>query len=138
MEERLTRILLLLSEGGEALPGPTRLCQVAAEVTAMDGAGLVLLSDGRFQGVLCGGDVVSETLAELEFALGEGPCLDAWALDGRSSNPTLRALSLRAVAGVRSGRHRCGSEGRFWIPGPRRCGPPRSHRPLPGPDGAAR
>jgi len=89
MEERLTRILLLLSEGGEALPGPTRLCQVAAEVTAMDGAGLVLLSDGRFLGVLCGGDVVSETLAELEFALGEGPCLDAWALDGPVFEPDL-------------------------------------------------
>jgi hypothetical protein len=40
---RLVRILALLAEGGTP-DGTGRLCTVAAEVTGMDGAGIMLLS----------------------------------------------------------------------------------------------
>jgi hypothetical protein len=50
---------------------------VATEVTLMSGAGIMLLSDDRPHGSLCTTDDVSALLEELQYTLGEGPCVDA-------------------------------------------------------------
>jgi hypothetical protein len=59
-----------------------RLCQVSAEATATDGAGIMLFHGGVSRGSLCSTDRISETIEELQFTLGEGPCIDA-CHDGR-------------------------------------------------------
>ena len=73
--ERLARILALLagSDGGMV----HALCEVAAEVTGTSGAGVVLLADGRPQASLCTTDEVSALIEELQYGLGEGPCVEA-------------------------------------------------------------
>jgi GAF domain-containing protein len=50
---------------------------VAAEVTEMSGAGIMLVSGTAMQGSLCRTDRVSGILEDLQYDLGEGPCVDA-------------------------------------------------------------
>lgn len=58
------------------------LCRVCADVTATDGAGIMLFHDGVSRGSLCTTDAISEVVEDLQFTLGEGPCIDA-CRDGR-------------------------------------------------------
>lgn len=53
------------------------LCTVAAEFTELDGAGIVLMSEGEELTSLCTSDDASGALMDLELALGEGPMVDA-------------------------------------------------------------
>lgn len=73
--DRLVRILGLLAASGTA--EGRRLCEVAVEVTAMSGAGVMLLTEGRPQASICSTDRVSSLIEELQYTLGEGPCVDA-------------------------------------------------------------
>jgi GAF domain len=75
--ERLMRILSLLSAGGVTDPGTARLCDVCAEVSAMSGAGIMLMSDDAPVGSVCTTNDVSDLIEELQYDLGEGPCVDA-------------------------------------------------------------
>jgi hypothetical protein len=73
---RLVRILALLAEG--SIPdGTDRLCMVAAEVTGMDGAGIMLLSGDVPEASLCTTNATSTLIEDLQYTLGEGPCVDA-------------------------------------------------------------
>jgi hypothetical protein len=76
--DRLLRILarLKVDEGAEAHSG--RLCEVCAEVVDMSGAGIMLMSEDRQQGSICTSDPVSARIEELQYTLGEGPCVDAY------------------------------------------------------------
>jgi hypothetical protein len=46
-------------------------------MTGTDGAGIMLFDNGMSRGSLCSTDSVSELIEELQFTLGEGPCIDA-------------------------------------------------------------
>jgi len=66
-----------------------RLGQVCAEATHMTGAGVMLMSGDVPVGSLCTTDGVSALIEELQFALGEGPCIDAFAEDRSVLEPDL-------------------------------------------------
>ena len=87
--ERLLRILRLL-DGGDG-SGAARLCEVAAEVTGMSGAGVMLLADGRPQASVCTTGELSSLIEEAQYTLGEGPCVDAHRLGEVVSEPDLGA-----------------------------------------------
>jgi hypothetical protein len=55
----------------------SQLCTVSAEVVEMTGAGITLISDGTVQVPAGSTDRVSSTIEDLQFTLGEGPCIDA-------------------------------------------------------------
>lgn len=55
-----------------------RLCEVCAEVVQVSGAGIMLMSHDRPWGSICTTDPVSAEIEELQFTLGEGPCVDAY------------------------------------------------------------
>ena len=76
--ERRLRILARLS--GRAAPEleTKRLCEVCADVTAMDGAGIMLMSGDVPRGSVCTTDTVSALIEQLQYDLGEGPCVDAY------------------------------------------------------------
>jgi len=95
MRDRLVRILAGLAARGRSEPGAEVLCQVAAEVTAMSGAGLVLFSDRRVQWVSWASDDVSAHLADVELTVGEGPCRDASTGDRPVLEPDLAHPSPR-------------------------------------------
>lgn len=75
---RLMRILAQLSSGGTTEPEAARLCQVCAKVAAVSGAGIMLMTGDEEQGSLCSSDEVSTVIEELQYTLGEGPCVDAY------------------------------------------------------------
>ena len=84
--ERRLRILARLSgDGGET----ARLCRVSADVTRMSGAGIMLMSGDVPRGSICTTDEVSAVIEELQFALGEGPCVDAFRLERPVLEPDL-------------------------------------------------
>jgi hypothetical protein len=87
--ERRARILALL--GGSEAPGleTKRLCEVCAEVTGMTGAGIMLMSGDVPRGSVCTTDEVSDLIEQLQYELGEGPCVDAYNLDQPILEPDL-------------------------------------------------
>lgn len=76
--DRLERILAHFSSSSGVAPETARLCEVSAEVVAMSGAGIMLMSGGVPGGSVCSSDEVSALIEDLQYTLGEGPCLDAY------------------------------------------------------------
>jgi len=87
--ERRRRILSRLVGGPAPELGTKRLCEVCAEVTGMSGAGIMLLAGDLPRGSLCTTNMVSALIEDLEYALGEGPGVDAYRLDGPVLEPDL-------------------------------------------------
>jgi GAF domain len=76
--ERLLRILARLSSLTEAGANAAQLCEVAADVVAMSGACIMLMSGDVSRGSLCSSNEVSALIEDLQYTLGEGPCFDAY------------------------------------------------------------
>jgi GAF domain-containing protein len=87
--QRRVRILARLVDDGTEAVGTERLCATSAEVTGMSGAGIMLMSDDGPQGSLCVTNAVSDLIEQLQYTLGEGPCLDAYAQDRPVLEPDL-------------------------------------------------
>lgn len=104
--ERRLRILTHLVVSGAFGLETKRLCEVCAEVTGMSGAGIMLMSGDVPEGVVCTTDLVSKLIEDLQFTLGEGPCVDAYNHDRPVLEPDLTrpvvprwmAFSIPAVA----------------------------------------
>ena len=105
--ERLARILAELAGAGSS----ARLCEVGSNVVGVSGAGVMLMAGDVPRGSLCTTNDVSRTIEELQFTLGEGPCVDAYRQDEVVAEPDLAdpalprwmAFSPRAVeAGARA------------------------------------
>jgi hypothetical protein len=87
------------------------LCSVCVELTGMSGAGIMLMAGDLPQGSVCTSDGVSKIIEDLQYALGEGPCIDAHNLGqpvlepdlAEPSTPRWAAFTGPAVdAGVRA------------------------------------
>lgn len=108
---RLSRILGELSaEGGDGWAS-ARLCEVTREIVGVSGAGVMLMSGDVPGGSLCTTGQVSNLIEELQYTLGEGPCVDAFRQDRVVLEPDLEhpgtprwlAFTPQAVeAGVRA------------------------------------
>ena len=85
---RLQRILAELSAGGQGWSS-ARLCEACAEVVGVSGAGVMLMSGDVPQGSLCTTNAVSGLIEELQYTLGEGPCVDAYQQDRAVAEPDL-------------------------------------------------
>jgi hypothetical protein len=87
--DRLLRILTQLSAAGGAEPEVARLCEVCADVAGMSGAGIMLMTGDEPQGSVCSSNKVSNLIEELQYTLGEGPCVDAYHQGGPVLEPDL-------------------------------------------------
>jgi GAF domain-containing protein len=76
-DDRLLRILERL-RAGEGGPDAARLCEVCADVVSMSGAGVMLMSNDAPRGSICSSNDVSTVIEDLQYTLGEGPCIDAY------------------------------------------------------------
>jgi hypothetical protein len=70
-------ILEMLARSNGDADHARALCSIAAEVTALDGAGITLLSIGPQYTPYCASDEVARLLLDAEVQLGEGPGVDA-------------------------------------------------------------
>jgi hypothetical protein len=70
----LERLVGVASGGFET----KRLCAVGAGITELTGAGIMLMSGDISRGSVCSSNGVSLLIEQLQFELGEGPCIDAY------------------------------------------------------------
>jgi len=86
--DRRRRILVALSAGG-AGASSARLCEASIDLVGVTGAGVMLMSGDIPRGSLCATDEVSHLIEDLQFELGEGPCVEACELDRVVLEPDL-------------------------------------------------
>jgi GAF domain/ANTAR domain len=61
------------------------LCATCAGLTGVSGAGIMLMLDGAPHGSLCTTDPTSALIEQVQYTMGEGPCVDAY----RQGRPVL-------------------------------------------------
>lgn len=87
---RRTRILAeLYPDGDDGGLGMDRLGEVCVQVTGVSGAGVMLMTEEISHGSVATTDAVSTLIEDLQFTLGEGPCLDAYREDRPVLEPDL-------------------------------------------------
>lgn len=86
--DTLERILAGLAAGAGG-HSSTRLCEVAIDTIRVSGAGIMLMSGDVPSGSLCTTNAVSAVIEELQYTLGEGPCMDAYRQDRVVLEPDL-------------------------------------------------
>jgi GAF domain-containing protein len=59
-----------------------RVCRACVRLLPVDGAAVSVMADTGYREAVYTSDTVSAALAELQFALGEGPCFEAYAQGG--------------------------------------------------------
>lgn len=95
---RSARIQALVAEQAalrDARVGVLDVCTAAVATLPVGGAGMSAMSRDRASHPLCSTDSVSQHLEELQLTLGEGPCVDAYALGSTILCPDLLAGELR-------------------------------------------
>jgi hypothetical protein len=80
---------MVAAGGSPSAPGP--LCEVASDIIGLTGAGVMIIHDGVPQASLCTTDHVSAVIEELQYTLGEGPCIDAYRTGTVITEPDLAA-----------------------------------------------
>jgi hypothetical protein len=64
---------------GSAEPGsPLAICHAAVQALEMTGAGISVMTTAGHRGTVCATDSVAAVIEELQFTLGDGPCVDAF------------------------------------------------------------
>ena len=97
--DRLERILSALGGDGDGGLSSTRLCEVSTDILAVSGSGVMLMSGDVARGSLCTTNAVSALIEDLQYTLGEGPCVDAYQQDQVVVEPDLaRARTRRWLA----------------------------------------
>ena len=86
--DRRQRVLAELARGKGDITA-VRLCRVAETVTGVSGAGIMVMAQDRPAGSLCTSSAVSAAVEDLQYTLGEGPCIDAYHLDRPVLEPDL-------------------------------------------------
>lgn len=89
VDDRRSRILTLLYPGDRSDLQAEELGRVCAQVTSVTGAGLMLMSGDVPRGSVATTDDVSTLIEDLQFSLGEGPCVDAYNTNRPVSEPDL-------------------------------------------------
>jgi hypothetical protein len=86
MDDRLARVVALIvqqparPDAGDGVAGVLqRLCAAAVPALAASGAGLSVMAETGVRGMTTASDPATERIEELQFLLGEGPCIEAFA-----------------------------------------------------------
>ena len=89
--DRLATLLLdLENDRRDGVDVGERLCDTCVEVLDVAGAGIMLMSDGEHCGTLGVSNRVMTVVEDLQFTLGEGPCIDAYTSGHPILEPDLR------------------------------------------------
>lgn len=86
--DRMARILGALEADGRGRSS-SLLCEVSSELIGVSGAGIMLMSHDVPHGSLCTTNAVIALIEELQYTLGEGPCVDAYQHDQVVLEPDL-------------------------------------------------
>lgn len=93
-----------------------RLCSAAVRALPAWGAGLSLMTDAGVRGVAAASDPSSERIDELQFELGEGPCVDAFTSRRPVLEPDLATGGTARWPVYSAAAHREGARAAFAFP----------------------
>jgi GAF domain len=111
---RLARVVAELSVGEN---DPQRsLCTASAGVVRVSGAGVVLVLHGRALGTVCVSDPMTEAVEDVQYTLGEGPCVDAFLTREPVQAPDLTDPAVARWPGFREGALAAGVQAVFGFP----------------------
>ncbi len=68
---------LLAATGADPVDQPRRICELCVSHLGMAGAGVAMVTKAGHRGVVCATNDVSARIEEMQFSLGEGPCVEA-------------------------------------------------------------
>lgn len=133
---RRSRIVAALETGtSEGVTG-ARLCEVCRDVAEVTGAGIMLMSGELPLGSVCTANGVSAMLEDLQYTLGEGPCVDAYQLGQPVLEPDLADPATPRWLGFTGPAVHAGVRAIFGFPlgvGSVRMGALNLYRDRPGP-----
>jgi hypothetical protein len=112
--ERLSQVLRAMGDADQdgSASMVDRVCGAAVVLLSLSGAGLSLMVGGELRGTAGVSEAGIAAVQELQLALGEGPCVDAW----RRMEPVLEA-DLAEPARVRwPACGRCSPSHCSWAP----------------------
>jgi len=133
--DRLGRVLAALP-AGEAAWTSARLCGACPGLAGVTGAGMMLMSGEVHRGTLSASDEVSRLMEELQYTLGEGPCVDAYRQDRVVAEPDLAGPLAGRWPAFGPAALRAGARAVFGFPlqvGAVRLGALNLYRDRPGP-----
>lgn len=133
-ERRLQILARIVDDDGRI--ETRRLCEVCAEVTGVTGAGIMLMSGDVHRGSVCTTDDVSALIEQLQYELGEGPCVDAYHQDQPVSEPDLADAAVPRWMALTGPAVDAGARAVFGFPlqvGAVRLGALNLYRDAPGP-----
>lgn len=78
--ETIEQRLLSAMGGGRGVAAADQLCQACVQLLSVDAAAISLVFDGANVGTLGASDARARMFDELQFTMGEGPCLDSVAM----------------------------------------------------------
>lgn len=110
-----------LARGRRALADERRdpvatLCSVSAMLVGVAGAGIVLMSEGQPLGSVCASDRRTGAVEDMQFALGEGPCRDAFVARAPVGVPDLERMESSRWPAFRPGALEAGVRAAFGFP----------------------
>ena len=124
-----------MSAGGDGWSS-ARLCRACPQIVGVNGAGVMLMSGDIPRGSLCSTDEVSQLIEELQYTLGEGPCVDAYQQDTVVAEPDLADPVTRRWPAFTPPAVQAGARAVFGFPlrtGTVRLGALNLYRDWPGP-----
>jgi hypothetical protein len=112
--DRVARVMAELAVGER---DPQRLlCTASAGVVQVTGAGVVLILRGRALGTVCASGPMVEAVEEVQYTLGEGPCVDAFHTREPVLVPDLAGVGVVRWPGYRDGALAAGARAAFGFP----------------------
>jgi GAF domain len=112
--DRVARVAARLADG-ERDP-ERRLCSATAAVVSVTGAGVVLISGGTSLGNVCVSDDMTARVEDLQYMLGEGPCVDAFRTRAPVLVPDLADAAVERWPTFREGAAAVGARAAFGFP----------------------
>jgi hypothetical protein len=134
--EGLARCFLAELSANGATPSAARLCHASTEIVGVTGSGIMLMSGDVPRGSLCATDDVSHLIEELQYSLGEGPCVEAYEEDHVVLEPDLAEPTTPRWLAFSSPALQAGARAVFAFPlrvGSVRLGALDLYRDQPGP-----
>jgi hypothetical protein len=104
------------SDGAGVVGALRRLCSVAERSLTASGVGVSVMAEGGIRGVAAVSEPAYAAIEELQFSLGEGPCLDAFATRQPVLVPDLDDTARRRWPGYASAAHGHGMRAVFAFP----------------------
>jgi hypothetical protein len=112
--ERVVRMTVALA-GAETDPQHA-LCVASAAAIGVAGAGVILMSGGRALGNVCVSNSMTAIVEELQYTLGEGPCVDAFHTKAPVLAPDLEHADGNRWPAFRVGAESAGVRAVFGFP----------------------